>query len=82
MGTDSSAIRLLILEDSQNDAEYLVSLLRNAGHATRAHRITSVEDLQECLQQTWDLCLAVPETSFMSAAVQGHPLYIAQPRSG
>lgn len=67
MGTDSSAIRLLILEDSQNDAEHLVSLLRNAGHATRAHRITSVEDLQECLQQTWDLCLAVPQTSFMSA---------------
>lgn len=68
MGTDSSAIRLLILEDSQNDAEYLVSLLRNAGHATRAHRITSVEDLHECLQQTWDLCLAVPKTSFMTAA--------------
>ncbi|WP_022961385.1 bifunctional diguanylate cyclase/phosphodiesterase [Halopseudomonas pelagia] len=67
MGTDSNAIRLLILDDSQNDAEHLVSLLRNAGHATRAHRITSVEDLQECLQQTWDLCLAVPQTSFMSA---------------
>jgi|TARA_R110000822_G_scaffold8704_16_gene34279 multidomain signaling protein FimX len=67
MGTDSNAIRLLILEDSQNDAERLVSLLRNAGHATRAHRITSVEDLHECLQQTWDLCLAVSQTSFMSA---------------
>ena len=67
MGTDSNAIRLLILEDSQNDAERLVSLLRNAGHATRAHRITSVEDLHECLQQTWDLCLAVNQTSFMSA---------------
>lgn len=67
MGTDSNAIRLLILEDSQNDAERLVSLLRNAGHATRAHRITSVEDLYECLQQTWDLCLAVNQTSFMSA---------------
>lgn len=67
MGTNSNAIRLLILEDSQNDAERLVSLLRNAGHATRAHRITSVEDLYECLQQTWDLCLAVNQTSFMSA---------------
>lgn len=67
MGTDSNAIRLLILEDSQNDAEHLVSLLRNAGHATRAHRITSVEDLLECLQHTWDLCLSVPETSFMTA---------------
>lgn len=67
MGTESNAIRLLILEDSQNNSEHLVSLLRNAGHATRAHRISSVEDLQECLQQTWDLCLAIPQTSFMSA---------------
>lgn len=67
MGTDTNAIRLLILEDSQNNAEHLVSILRNAGHATRAHRISSLEDLQESLQQTWDLCLAIPETSFMSA---------------
>jgi multidomain signaling protein FimX len=67
MATDNSAIRLLILDDSQNDAERLVSVLRNAGHATRAHRISSLEDLQESLQQTWDLCLGLPETSFMSA---------------
>ena len=51
MANDKKAIRLLILDDSQNNAERLVSLLRNAGHATRAHRITSAEDLQECLQQ-------------------------------
>ncbi|WP_304639646.1 EAL domain-containing response regulator [Pseudomonas sp.] len=67
MATDNTAIRLLILDDSQNDAERLVSVLRNAGHATRAHRITSMEDLQESLQQTWDLCLALPETSAMTA---------------
>ncbi len=67
MGKEKQAIKLLILDDSQNNAERLVSLLRNAGHATRAHRITSAEDLQESLQQTWDLCLARPETSFMTA---------------
>src|SRR5690606_21502700 len=27
----------------------------------------SAEDLQDCLQQTWDLCIATPDTSFMSA---------------
>lgn len=68
MATETPAIRLLILDDSQNNAERLVSLLRNAGHATRAHRITSTEDLQESLQQNWDLCLAAPQTSVMSAA--------------
>lgn len=67
MGTETQAIRLLILDDSQNNAERIVSVLRNAGHATRAHRITSAEDLQESLQQTWDLCIATPDTSFMSA---------------
>lgn len=67
MGTDAHAIRLLILDDSQNHAERLVSILRNAGHATRAHRITSMEDLHDCLQQTWDLCFALPETSAMTA---------------
>lgn len=67
MGTDAHAIRLLILDDSQNHAERLVSILRNAGHATRAHRVTSREDLQESLQQTWDLCLSCPETSYMTA---------------
>ncbi|WP_373186938.1 EAL domain-containing protein [Halopseudomonas sp.] len=67
MGTETHAIRLLVLDDSQNNAERLVSILRNAGHATRAHRITSVEDLQESLQQTWDLCLAATQTSFMGA---------------
>ncbi len=72
MGTDNNAIRLLILDDSQNNAERLVSILRNAGKATRAHRITSVEDLHESLQQTWDLCLAVPETSVMTAAEASH----------
>lgn len=72
MGTDNNAIRLLILDDSQNNAERLVSILRNAGNATRAHRISSAEDLHESLQQTWDLCLAVPETSFMTAAEACH----------
>lgn len=67
MGIDAYAIRLLILDDSQNNAEHLVSILRNAGHATIAHRISSHEDLHSSLQQTWDLCLACPDTSIMTA---------------
>jgi diguanylate cyclase (GGDEF)-like protein len=50
---------LLILDPSQNDAESLVSLLRNSGKATRAHRITSEEDLEDTLKSgNWDLLLA------------------------
>jgi len=62
MPIDKKTIRLLILEDSQNEAERLVSLFRNAGRATRVHRLTSSEDLTQALQQTWDLLICAPES--------------------
>lgn len=62
MAIEKKTIRLLILEDSQNEAERLVSLFRNAGRATRVHRITSSDDLNETLQQTWDLLINAPSS--------------------
>ncbi|MBN7771126.1 GGDEF domain-containing response regulator [Marinobacter daepoensis] len=59
MQKKNATIHLLILDPSQNDAESMVSLLRNSGKATRAHRITSEEDLEEALKTSnWDLLLA------------------------
>ncbi|WP_417566349.1 EAL domain-containing protein [Marinobacter sp.] len=59
MQKKNATVHLLILDPSQNDAESLVSLLRNSGKATRAHRITSAEDLEETLKAgNWDLLLA------------------------
>ncbi|MCM0612758.1 EAL domain-containing protein [Marinobacter sediminum] len=59
MQKKNATVHLLILDPSQNDAESLVSLLRNSGKATRAHRITSEEDLEETLKSgNWDLLLA------------------------
>ena len=59
MQKKTATVHLLILDPSQNDAESIVSLLRNSGRATRAHRITSEEDLEETLASgTWDLLLA------------------------
>ena len=59
MQKKNTTVHLLILDPSQNDAESLVSLLRNSGRATRAHRITSEEDLEETLKSgQWDLLLA------------------------
>lgn len=60
MPIERKTIRLLIIEDSQNEAERLVSLFRNAGHATRAHRLTSAETLTEALEQPWDLLISAP----------------------
>src|SRR5690554_2651366 len=59
MQKQNPTVHLLILDPSQNDAESLISLLRNAGKATRAHRVTSEEDLEEALKSgNWDLLLA------------------------
>lgn len=60
MAIEKKTIRLLILEDSQNEAERLVSLFRNAGNATRVHRLTSSEDLLDALKHTWDLLICAP----------------------
>ncbi|TXR40107.1 EAL domain-containing protein [Ectopseudomonas mendocina] len=65
MAIEKKTIRLLILEDSQNEAERLVSLFRNAGHATRVHRLTSSEDLAETLQHTWDLMICAPSSEYL-----------------
>lgn len=62
MAPQKKTIRLLILEDSQNEAERLVSLFRNAGQATRVHRLTSSDDLAEALKQTWDLLISSPQS--------------------
>lgn len=68
MQKNNPTVHLLILDSSENDAEALVSLLRNAGKATRAHRITSEEDLEDTLQAgNWDLFLARDSNQALSA---------------
>jgi diguanylate cyclase (GGDEF)-like protein/PAS domain S-box-containing protein len=57
--TQLETYRLLILTESQNEAEQLISLFRNAGHATRAHRLTSSQDLHDHLDDhEWDLLIS------------------------
>ncbi len=58
MAQENKTLRLLIVDDSQNEAERLVNLFRNAGHATRVQRVTILKDLENALQQPWDLLLA------------------------
>lgn len=69
MTTDRKIIRLLILDDSQNEVARIVSLFRNAGHATRAHRITSLDDLNQALKSTWDLCIAAPQCELLAPTI-------------
>jgi multidomain signaling protein FimX len=59
MSKINETIYLLILDHSENDAEKLISLLRNAGVPTRAKRIETEEDFIDALdEQSWDLFVA------------------------
>jgi EAL domain-containing protein (putative c-di-GMP-specific phosphodiesterase class I)/PAS domain-containing protein len=47
-----------MLYQSQNDAEAIISLFRNTGHAIRAKKLNSVEELAETLtEQDWDILI-------------------------
>lgn len=59
MKKKNDTLFLLVLDESQNDAETLISLLRNAGVATRSKQIKDEEELTLALEeQTWDLFVA------------------------
>ena len=52
MATNETAIRLLLVEDQLEDAEQLISILRNGGITVRPQRPTSVEELIAQLSET------------------------------
>ena len=58
----NEAIRLLICSASPNEADIITSLLRNAGHPTRACLIPDIGTLKQKLgEQVWDVCLCALE---------------------
>lgn len=64
----NDTIRLLLLHESQDDAEQLLNLIRNSGRATRAQLIDSEETLLESLKGgIWDLMLLRPEADELFA---------------
>ncbi|MCK5880445.1 MAG: EAL domain-containing protein [Sinobacterium sp.] len=75
----SQSFNILLQVQSQNDAENIISLFRAARIATRAHRITSEEDLTEHLNdQAWDIIIfdgkhAEVSTNFSLKAIQSSP---------
>ncbi len=56
-------VRLLVLESDLNDAESLVSMMKSHGHAVRAKRLDTVDELAETLKkQSADLLLFTLDT--------------------
>ncbi len=61
-------LRLLIVETSQNDAEIIASVLRNAGYAVRARNAEDGEDMEAALQEQ------VPDLVICSTELDGFSL--------
>ncbi|MCR8923091.1 EAL domain-containing protein [Dasania sp. GY-MA-18] len=55
-----STIKLLLVNESDNAGEHLVSIFRNAGRVARAHRVASAEELFTAFKNDddWDLLIA------------------------
>lgn len=66
--SSSSAIRILLIHDTQNEAEPIANAIRNSGQAVRSHFIASLDELEKVInEQTWDLMLAKLNTSTVDA---------------
>src|SRR4249920_3210646 len=66
MAKQDAVIRLLLVEDQLEDAEHLISMLRNGGMAIRPQRPESEENLQTLLSsQSIDLVLAAFDAKYM-----------------
>lgn len=62
MSPSRDTLHLLLLTKTQNDAEQLISLLRNSGYATRAQSVSSHEQFEESLRSArWDVIVVDPE---------------------
>jgi diguanylate cyclase (GGDEF)-like protein/PAS domain S-box-containing protein len=66
--SSSSAIRILLIHDTQNEAEPIANAIRNSGQAVRSHFIASVDELSSVIEeQTWDIMLAKLNTATLDA---------------
>ncbi|EAR21230.1 EAL domain-containing response regulator [Nitrococcus mobilis] len=62
MATEKNLLRLVIAEESRNDAEHLINVLRNAGFAVRAISVEDEEALQTVLSECChDLFICAPQ---------------------
>ncbi|MEO6172789.1 MAG: EAL domain-containing protein [Arenimonas sp.] len=66
MAKQDAVIRLLLVEDQLEDAEHLISMLRNGGMAIRPQRPESEENLQTLLSsQSFDMVLVALDSKYI-----------------
>ena len=74
--TDNQIIHLLIAHEDPNEANKIKNVFKNSGWIVNAHRITSIEDLDESLgNQTWNILLAFGHSKLYLPAVLGNAIH-------
>lgn len=64
MAPKNETVRLLVLHESQDNAEQIVNALKNSGIATRPELVADEDELQDALKDgAWDIMLAGEMTS-------------------
>jgi multidomain signaling protein FimX len=70
MAKVENVVRLLLVEDSVEDAEQVISVLRNSGLAVRPSRVEDVENLTTVLDdQSFDLVVVSPKSKKLTLAL-------------
>ncbi|MBL6446182.1 response regulator [Fulvivirga sp. 29W222] len=54
----SNILKILVIEDSEDDYELLLREIRKGGSMTEAERVETVEDLEKSLTERWDLVIS------------------------
>ncbi|HVC00486.1 MAG TPA: response regulator [Candidatus Dormibacteraeota bacterium] len=54
----ATPLRVLLIEDSEADAELVVRLLRTGGYEVESRRVDSASGLTECLDAAWDIAIS------------------------
>jgi len=62
-------IRLIVIEETVNDAEVILNSLRKARYPIRPRHVEDEDDLQEALaEQEWDLLISIPQVGEFTVA--------------
>ncbi len=72
---ESRIIHLLVAHEEPSETDKIKNIFKNSGWIVNAHRITSIEDLDESLRnQTWNIILAFGHSKTYFPAVIGNAL--------
>ena len=67
MTRNEDVLRLLLVEESLTDAESIIALIRRTGHAVRASRYESLEEIEKAVTDlTWDMIICRDGLSHVS----------------